>query len=140
LQALSQMAARQSVLIVENDEQLRGLYSTALTGAGFRVREAADGLSALTSLDREAIELVILDIGLPGSTGHDVVHEIAAQAHTRSVPLLIVTDSAENLDELDLDCVLAKPASPDRLVRAVFKCLGADTGAQGSADDSGHNI
>jgi DNA-binding response OmpR family regulator len=140
LQALWQMVAQQSVLIVENDEQLRGLYSTALTVAGFRVREAADGLSALTSLDREAIELVILDLGLPDSAGNDVVQEIAAQAHTRSVPLLIVTDSAENLHELDLDCVLAKPASPDRLVKAVFKCLAADSEAPGPTDDSGHNM
>jgi DNA-binding response OmpR family regulator len=134
------MPARQSVLIVENDEQLRGLYSTALTVAGFEVREAADGLSALTSLDREAIELVILDIALPDSTGADVVQAIAAQAHTRSVPLLIVTDSAEDLDELDLDCVLGKPASPDSLVKAVFKCLASETGGQGPTDDSGDNM
>jgi DNA-binding response OmpR family regulator len=125
------MPARQSVLIVENDEQLRGLYSTALTVAG---------LSALTSLDREAIELVILDIALPDSTGADVVQAIAAQAHTRSVPLLIVTDSAEDLDELDLDCVLGKPASPDSLVKAVFKCLASETGGQGPTDDSGDNM
>jgi DNA-binding response OmpR family regulator len=128
------MPARQSVLIVENDEQLRGLYSTALTVAGFEVREAADGPSALTSLDREAVELVILDIGLIDSTGTDVVQEIAAQAHTRSVPLLIVTDSAEDLDELDLDCVLGKPATPDSLVRAVFRCLAVDAEPEGPAD------
>ncbi len=117
--------ARHTVLIVEDDEQLRKMYRFALTVAGFRVREAADGLAALASLEHEPASLLIVDLGLPDMSGQDLVKEIAAQAHTRNVPILVVTGSTQNLDQLDVECVLRKPVSPDILVQAVSKCLAS---------------
>lgn len=108
------------------------MYRFALAGVGFRVQEAADGLSALASLDREPIELVVLDLALSEVEGQDVVQEIAAQAHTRNVPVLIVTSATEHVDARALDCVVSKPVSPDTLVRAVLKCLGSGPGDAGA--------
>jgi CheY-like chemotaxis protein len=56
-----------------------------------------------------------------------LLQDIAAQARGRKVPLLVVTGSTENLDRLDVDCVLRKPISPSDLVGAVLKCLGSGT-------------
>jgi two-component system, OmpR family, KDP operon response regulator KdpE len=117
--------ARHAVLIVEDDEQLRKMYRFALAVAGFRVREAAGGLAALASLEHEPPSLLILDLGLPDMSGQDVLKEIATQAQTRNVPILVVTGSTQNLDPLDVDCVLRKPVSPDVLLQAVLKCLAS---------------
>jgi two-component system, OmpR family, KDP operon response regulator KdpE len=124
--------ARHAVLIVEDDEQLRKMYRFALTVAGFRVREAADGLAALASLEHEPPSLLIVDLGLPDMSGQDVVKEIAAQAHTCNVPILVVTGSTQNLDQLDVDCVLRKPVSPDLLLQAVLKCLASHASDAGT--------
>jgi DNA-binding response OmpR family regulator len=80
----------QKVLIVEDDLDLRRMFKTALHFHGFEVLEAGDGLGALRALDRDGIDLVVLDLGLPVVNGHVVLQEVAAQAHTRDVPVVIV--------------------------------------------------
>lgn len=120
------MRPRQALLVVEDDAELRKMYRSALAVAGFLVREAADGLSALTALDRDPVDLVVLDLGLPDISGLVILQDIAAQAHTCNVPVLVVTGSTEELDHLAVACVLRKPISPDALVTAVVKCLASD--------------
>jgi two-component system KDP operon response regulator KdpE len=116
---------RQNILIVEDNDDLRRMYRFSLALAGFEVREAGDGLDALHALDRDPPDLIVLDLGLPDVSGHIVRQELAAQAHTREIPILVVTGSAESLHQLDVACVLRKPVSPDSLVTAVRKCLAS---------------
>jgi CheY-like chemotaxis protein len=115
--------AQRTILVVEDDTGLRRLYRSALTLEGYTVMEAADGMQALRLLDESTPDLVILDLGLPLIGGLVVQQEIAAHAHTRNIPVVIVTGSLMNLDHLDVPCVLRKPVEPDELLRAVEKCL-----------------
>lgn len=120
------MAARRTLLVVEDDADLRRMYRATLTLAGFEVREAADGLDALHMLDgSEPPDLILLDLGLPLVTGHTVAQEVAAQAHLRHIPVMVVTGSTEPLDYLDVACVLRKPVRPDTLTDAVLRCLSS---------------
>ena len=123
------MAARQTVLIVEDDPAVRRMYRTALGLAGFNIVEAEDGISALRSLDQYTLDVVVLDLMLPTLSGLAVQQEIAAHAHTRNIHVVIVTGSNMRLDHVDVSCVLRKPISPDRLVDAVRGCLAS--GARG---------
>ena len=109
---------RQSVLIVEDDLPLRQLFRTALSSAGFEVREAGDGYTALQALDNHRPDLVLLDLGLPVVSGHMVCDELAAQARTRDIPIVVVV-TGETVDNLDVDCVLRKPVTAERLVDVV---------------------
>ena len=118
------MAERQTVLIVEDDSAARRMYRTALGFAGFDIIEAEDGLSALRSLDQYPVDVAVLDLMLPTLSGLAVQQEIAANAHTRNIRVIIVTGSTINLDHVDVSCVLRKPISPDRLIDAVRNCLG----------------
>ena len=120
-------SSRQTILIVEDDRDLRRLYRTALAIAGYIVREASNGLDALRYIDADPPDLVILDLGLPMFSGIVVRQEIAAQAVTRDIPILVVTASEEPIS--DVACVLRKPASPDRLVAEVRRCLTAGRAA-----------
>ena len=118
------MTERQTVLIVEDDSAARRMYRTALGFAGFDIIEAEDGLSALRSLDQYPVDVAVLDLMLPKLSGLAVQQEIAANAHTRNIRVIIVTGSTINLDHVDVSCVLRKPISPDRLIDAVRNCLG----------------
>jgi CheY-like chemotaxis protein len=100
------------------------MYRNALGFAGLDIIEAEDGLSALRSLDQYLVDVAILDLMLPTLSGLAVQQEIAANAHTRNIHVIIVTGSNINLDHLDVSCVLRKPISPDRLIDAVRNCLG----------------
>jgi DNA-binding response OmpR family regulator len=120
---------RDTVLVVEDDASVRQMYRTALSFAGFTVVEAQDGLAALHFLDQRTADIVVLDLMLPTVSGLTVQQEIAAHAHTRNIPIVIVTGSDMNLDGVDVPCILRKPVSPDRLIAAVRNCLAA--GASG---------
>ena len=101
------------------------MYRSALGFAGFDVVEAYDGLAALHILDQRTADLVILDLMLPTLDGLTVQQEIAAHAHTRDIPIVIVTGSGVPLDHVNVSCVLRKPVSPDEVVAAVRRCLAA---------------
>ena len=123
------MGAIETVLIVEDDPDLRRMYRAALALVGFEVIEAHDGLSALHVLEQRTADLVILDLMLPTLDGFTVQQEIAAHAGTRDIPILVVTGSTLPLDDLKVPCILRKPVSPDDLVGAVRRCLAS--GASG---------
>jgi DNA-binding response OmpR family regulator len=115
------------ILVVEDDGDLRRLYRTTLTIAGYEVEEAADGLDALHRMDAHRPDLVVLDIGLPALSGLAVQQEIAAHAYTRQIPVVVVTGTTMNLDHVDVACVLRKPVEPDELLKTIRSCLAAAT-------------
>ncbi len=117
------------MLVVEDDFALRRMYRTALALAGFEVIEADDGLSALHVLEQRKADIVVLDLMLPKLDGLTVQQEIAAQAQTRDIPIVIVTGSSLPLDDVNVPCILRKPVPPDDLVVAVRRCLAS--GASG---------
>ena len=114
---------RQTILVVEDDEDLRRLFRTALSLAGFDVVEAGDGMEALRWIDHSPPALVILDLLLPGLSGLVVHQEIAAQAVTRDIPIVVITGSTIPEEQLQVACFLRKPVSPDQLIAAVRNCL-----------------
>ncbi len=124
------MSKRHTVLIVEDDADLRRMFRTALVFAGYEVREASDGTHALRLIDEEPPDLVVLDLLLPLLGGLAVQQEIASHAQTQSIPVVVVTGSTMPLEDLDVPCVLRKPVSPDELVRVVRNCL--TMGARGA--------
>jgi len=123
------MARQQAVLIVEDDEDLRRLFRTTLTLAGYAVFEADNGLDALRRIDHSPPDVLVLDLMLPNISGFVVQQEIAAHSHTSQIPIVIITGSAAELTGLEVACVLRKPIAPDELVAAVRNCL-----AKGTAD------
>ena len=121
--------AQQVILIVEDDHDLRRMFRTGLTIAGYAVEEAADGAAALYRVHHKPPGLIVLDLSLPTVSGLIVHQEIAAHAHTKRIPVVIVTGSTMNLDHLDVPCILRKPVDPERLITAVRECLQSGTGS-----------
>jgi two-component system, OmpR family, KDP operon response regulator KdpE len=114
---------RPSVLVVEDDPELRTLYRTTLALAGYTVTVAEDGVDALRRVEIESPDVIVLDIGLPRLGGGDVHREILSNAATASVPIVVVTGDSNRLDRSEFPCVLQKPVDLDDLVATVDRCL-----------------
>lgn len=117
-------ATRLVVLVVEDDQQARELFGSALRADGYSVVSVGDGIDALTYLDTHIPSAVVLDLGLPRLHGCDVLTEMAAHGLTQMCPKIVVTgELTEGLDENHFACVLRKPISPDELIAAVRRCI-----------------
>jgi CheY-like chemotaxis protein len=117
------VAAARQILVVEDDPDLRALYSSALRVAGYEVEGVADGLDALYHLESRIPALVVLDIGLPRISGRTVYEEIANQPRTHRLPIVVVTGDPGDLRETKNLCILRKPVDLDALVTTVDDCL-----------------
>ena len=112
----------QTILIIEEDDDLRRLMSLALRLGGFSTREARDGFQAMAILEQQVrVDAVILDVVLPDIDGLSVRQEIAA--HAGNLPVIVITESHAPLPDLHPACVIRKPVVPDDIVAAVVKCL-----------------
>jgi two-component system, OmpR family, response regulator len=112
----------ETILIVEEDGDLRRLLSLALRLAGFTTREARDGLEAMSILEQLLpIEAVVLDLVLSDIDGLSVRQEIAARRG--NIPVIAITESPEPIPDLHPSCVVRKPVEPYDIVTAVVKCL-----------------
>ncbi len=105
------------VLVVEDEPDIAALIAYQLTREGFRVETSSNGSDALTAVNREIPDLVVLDRMLPGMSGDEVLQSLKREASTRTIPILVLTARREQEDriegfELGADDYLAKPFSP----------------------------
>jgi two-component system phosphate regulon response regulator PhoB len=120
-----------TVLVVEDDPAIRELYRAALVAARYDVVIATDGLSALTLIDREVPDVVVLDLGLPRVSGWDVYRDLRARPETQALPVIIATGSEpRDIREQDVAAFLRKPVDPDALARAVDRVIAHTTRRQ----------
>lgn len=109
-----------SVLIVDDEPMARTLLRLMLIRAGFEVSEAEDGLDALTKMQRQIPDLVILDVMMPGMDGFDVCANMRQDNHLAQVPVIMLsakTDVQSKQRGLSVGAnkYLTKPISPDEL-------------------------
>jgi len=91
------MENRRICLVIEDNDDIRGLIGMVLRRAGFEVRSAATGAEGIAAAADPAVSLVTLDLGLPDMDGHVVARAVRA---LRSAPLLFITARAEDDDLL----------------------------------------
>lgn len=132
---MSAAEGRAQLLLVDDDAELCAMLREYLEPEGFGAESAENGQSALERLARGGIDLVVLDVMLPGLSGFEVLRRLRA---TSRVPVLMLTARGEEIDrvvglEMGADDYLAKPFSPRELVariRAVLRRM-ADAPAGG---------
>ena len=112
-----------TVLIVEDDADLRWMIRTAIGSAGYRVTEASNGPDALRTLETDRTDLIILDLDLPIINGHAVRAELASQAELRDIPVVLITGGPTMEMTVPVECLLRKPFSPEGLILTVRRCM-----------------
>jgi two-component system phosphate regulon response regulator PhoB len=120
---------RESILIVEDNDDLRRMFRTALAFAGYETQEAGDGYIALHLIDQHRPSAIVLDLGLPKVNGYVVLQELMAHAHTRDIPVIIVTAEPSVEQPPGAACLLRKPVTPERLVSTVEACIAQGGGS-----------
>lgn len=119
------MTAAPHILIVDDHREIRDLVSRALTKEGFRVSAAADGKAMRKLLADSRIDLILLDLMLPGESGLTLCREIRSHSST---PIIMVTAKGEEVDrviglELGADDYLPKPFGTRELVARINAVL-----------------
>src|SRR5947207_7881804 len=82
---------RRTILLVDDCEDPRALYAEYLELAGYAVKEAADGLSALAQAASTIPDMIVMDLGLPGLTGRETARRLKDDPSTRQVPVVVVS-------------------------------------------------
>src|ERR1043166_3710525 len=119
-----------TILVIEDDADIRDLMEAILESAGYDVVLAADGQEGLNKLKRKAYDLVVLDIMMPTMNGYEVLEQIRAMPSRASTPVIVVTAKPDPIGVMReqkggaLDH-LAKPFLPEELEEVVGRALGA---------------
>ncbi|MBV9621626.1 MAG: response regulator, partial [Gammaproteobacteria bacterium] len=125
---------RPHVLVVDDDREIRTLLAQYLEKHAFRTTAVPDGREMRRVLERTHVDLIVLDLMLPGEDGLSLCRELRTRSQ---VPILMLTARGEDVDriiglELGADDYVAKPFNPRELlarIRAVLRRAGAEGGA-----------
>jgi len=114
------------LLVVDDEGVLRGAFARALSAAGHRVVEAADGASALRAIERQPFDAVLSDMSMAGMTGIELLRAI--RAHDLDLPFVVVTghptdETARAAFEFGALDYLGKPVDLARVVRAMERAI-----------------
>jgi DNA-binding response OmpR family regulator len=114
------------VLVIEDEPSIRVLLNRVLSGAGFAVEEASDGLEGLERLSRHEFDVVLLDVWMPHMNGLDVLTELHRRGSTQRVILMTADHAPETLLHAvreQASQYISKPFSSEELLATVQKVL-----------------
>lgn len=119
------MTARPRILVVDDDEDIRGLLGELLSRAGFEVDEAPDGRTALRRLYEAPPSLVILDVSMPGMDGYQTLERVRDLS---DVPVIMLTAHTLELEKVrglagGADDYVAKPFGRQELLARIQALL-----------------
>jgi len=119
------MPARTRILVVEDEPRLAEILRLYLEREGYEVTVVGDGRAAIEAIDREPVDLVVLDLMLPGVSGEAVLAAIRERGDT---PVLIASAKRSDLERISglrmgADDYLAKPFNPHELTARVAAIL-----------------
>jgi two-component system OmpR family response regulator len=105
--------ALEHILIVDDDRQLLGLLASYLKSSGYHVSTARDGRAMRATLEANRVDLIVLDLMLPGEDGLSLCRELRVRG-VRPIPILMLTARGEEADrivglEMGADDYLCKP-------------------------------
>jgi CheY-like chemotaxis protein len=117
-----------TVLVAEDDEDLRGVLTTSLTRDGHRVLQARDGAEALAVIERDHVDLLVLDLMMPNIDGFGVLTRLKDLRNGGSIPVIVVTGTDRSTTEmqalrLGANVYLSKPVEAAALTEQVTRLL-----------------
>ncbi len=114
-----------TVLVVDDEANIRDLLRQELEEAGYRVREAVDGYDAISQARTNPPDLIVLDVMMPGISGFDVVSVLRGAPETNSIPIIILSiiDDRQRGRQLGVDRYLTKPVRIEELIESIDSLL-----------------
>jgi two-component system chemotaxis response regulator CheY len=119
-----------TILTVDDACTMRKLIAFTLGGAGHKVLEAEDGVSALATLNKSSVDLIISDLNMPRMNGLELTRQIRQLPQCTKTPILIVTTESEanvkaQARQAGATGWIVKPFEPAQLLAVVSRVLGS---------------
>lgn len=115
------------IFVIEDEEEVFELIRMALECHGYSIRNSSDGREALTVLQKEDFDLVILDVMMPGIDGYSILGELEKSPQKMSMPFIVISalKPAEKLFNKfkNVKCFLAKPFEAEVLLQKVNEII-----------------
>ncbi|HWI18847.1 MAG TPA: response regulator [Vicinamibacterales bacterium] len=117
-----------AILVAEDDADLRGVLTASLTRNGHRVIPARDGAEALAAIEREQVDLLVLDLVMPNIDGFEVLAKLKELRQGATIPVIVVTGTDRSTTELQAlrlgaNVYLTKPIEAAALTEQVTRLL-----------------
>ncbi len=142
-------ASEKTVLVVDDEPDVRNFLAACLEDAGFNVETAIDGVDALAKVNARVPDLMTLDMVMPRKSGIQLMRNLREKEAWASIPVIVITAHAH--DEFGSDDIkefsafairhrprytMEKPVTPEKLVKAVGEILEVEieTGEEGAAE------
>jgi len=118
-----------TILLADDEANLRMLVHTTLDDPQYRILEAPDGTTAFALANKERPDLLVLDWMMPGMTGIEVARALRANTSTAHIPIIMLTAKGQEKDKeqgrtFGTYASLVKPFSPLELLEKVQEVLG----------------
>ncbi|MBT5111232.1 MAG: response regulator [Rhodospirillaceae bacterium] len=118
-----------TILIVEDNEQNMRLLVDLLGANGYRTLQSVDGLDALAVAEKDAPDLILMDIQLPHVSGIEVTKLFRSHETLKEIPIVAVTafaspGEAERILDAGCDTIVSKPISPKSFLKTVAQFIG----------------
>jgi len=112
------------ILVIEDQNDLRDVLRTLLTGSGYAVSEAADGRDGVEKAKSGRPDLILMDIQLPRMDGYEATRQIKAHPNLKATPIIAISSFAMKGDEekaraSGCDHYVTKPYSPIQLLKVI---------------------
>src|ERR1041384_518089 len=127
------------ILAVDDERHIVRLVEVNRARAGYQVVTAFDGREALTKVESEKPDLVVLDVMMPYMDGFEVLRNLKANPVTAEIPVIMLTAKAQDADvfrgwQSGVDCYLTKPFNPMELLTFVKRIFDSQSqsGASGA--------
>src|SRR5712691_4640451 len=121
-------SGRQKILVIEDDPVARADLEARLEANGYIVARAADAASAMTVVNRERPDLILLDLGLPAGDGFLVLERLRKIGTLSAIPVLVVTgrsdpETRKRVAAMGIASLLVKPVGTEALLGAIGSAL-----------------
>jgi twitching motility two-component system response regulator PilG len=125
---IDNQANKRTILVVEDSPTTRKVIKMTLQSGGFRVIEAVDGVEALSKLNDDRPDMVLLDIMLPKIDGYKILSILKKNGETKDIPVVMLTSKNRILDKVKghlsaASAYLTKPFKPAELINVVSSIL-----------------
>jgi CheY-like chemotaxis protein len=130
---------RNTILVVDDNQEIRKGLSLRLRANGYDVLFAADAFSATASVVKQSPDLVILDLGLPCGDGFVVMERLQKNERLANIPVIVMTgreaaDTRDRAMESGAVAFFQKPVDDSKLMLAIWKALDGSRGLVNSDD------
>ncbi|MDZ8049929.1 MAG: PAS domain S-box protein [Aulosira sp. ZfuVER01] len=123
---------RKTILVVDDDANIRELLRQQLENEGYNVREAKDGMDAIQQIKTNRPDLILLDVMMPQINGFDVAAVLKNDPHTSDIPIIILSiiENKERGYHIGIDRYLTKPINTEQLRNEIGSLLSQVTSSK----------